>query len=94
MTTVSLSTVTMRPLHLLDCAECGGPRAFEAPPCGEGHTDCPDLACTDCGSAVVVGLTDPAPDPAPSAARFRARTAVPLPTDETAARWSTLPRTA
>lgn len=48
MTTVSLPW--------LDCPTCGDERAFEAPECLDGHaTDCPDLACTSCGTAVVLG---------------------------------------
>ncbi|MFD0899945.1 hypothetical protein [Actinomadura sediminis] len=36
---------------------------FEQPPCPDGHgPDCPERACVDCGSAVLVG-PDPAPDP-------------------------------
>jgi hypothetical protein len=38
------------------CAECRAEQLFEVPPCADGHgSDCPDLACTGCGSAVVVG---------------------------------------
>ncbi|NHC46128.1 hypothetical protein [Motilibacter aurantiacus] len=77
-------------LVLLDCVECGDQRAFECPPCADGHADCPDLACIDCGSAVVVGL----PDPAPVATPFRTRASSPPPSDETVSPWSTLPRTA
>ncbi|WP_064743435.1 hypothetical protein [Actinomadura rifamycini] len=37
---------------------------FEQPPCPDGHgPDCPERACVDCGTAVLVG-PDPAPDPA------------------------------
>lgn len=39
------------------CAVCAGQTAFEVPPCEDGHgTDCLDLACVDCGHAIVVGL--------------------------------------
>ena len=39
------------------CAECADERPFEVPPCEEGHgADCLDLACVDCGAAIVVGV--------------------------------------
>ena len=40
------------------CTPCGEIREFVQPPCADGHTDgeaCPEWACTDCGSAVVIG---------------------------------------
>jgi hypothetical protein len=37
------------------CAACGDERAFEQPPCVEGHGDpCPELACVDCGAAILL----------------------------------------
>ena len=39
------------------CGDCRDDRVFEVPPCEDGHgADCLDLACVDCGSAVVVGV--------------------------------------
>ena len=39
------------------CAECSDERPFEVPPCEDGHgLDCLDLACVDCGHAIVVGM--------------------------------------
>jgi hypothetical protein len=39
------------------CGDCGDERVFEVPPCEDGHgPDCLDLACVDCGAAVVVGV--------------------------------------
>ena len=39
------------------CASCEGERAFEVPPCEDGHgLDCIDLACVDCGHAMVLGV--------------------------------------
>ena len=39
------------------CSECSDERLFEQPPCIDGHgVDCPELACVDCGTAVVVGF--------------------------------------
>ncbi len=41
------------------CTECCAEQEFEVPPCADGHgVDCPDLACTGCGAAVVVGLAE------------------------------------
>src|SRR5690606_35021409 len=57
----------------LYCSTCGDERVFEQPPCPDGHGgECPELACTDCGSAVLAGPPPPAPPPvappAPTAA--------------------------
>ena len=39
------------------CSECSDERLFEQPPCGDGHgPDCPELACVDCGLALVLGF--------------------------------------
>ncbi|MER7332024.1 MULTISPECIES: hypothetical protein [unclassified Micromonospora] len=39
----------------LYCDTCEGVQPFEAPPCVDGHgADCPELACTGCGEAVLV----------------------------------------
>ncbi|GAA3762307.1 hypothetical protein [Micromonospora maritima] len=49
--------MSARELH---CDTCEGVVLFEAPPCGDGHgADCPELACTGCGTAVLV-VTYPA----------------------------------
>ena len=38
------------------CSFCDDERSFEQPPCADGHgTDCPELACAECGMAIVVG---------------------------------------
>ncbi|WP_175084517.1 hypothetical protein [Candidatus Frankia nodulisporulans] len=43
---------------VLDCVVCGDERSFERPPCLDGHgADCPEWACTGCGSAVLIGPT-------------------------------------
>ena len=45
------------------CSPCGQEQPFEVPPCIDGHGDgCPDLACLECGHAVVlaVALEEPA----------------------------------
>ena len=49
----------MTQLALRDCSTCRAQRAFEALVCIDGHgADCPELACVDCGEAVLVGLFD------------------------------------
>ncbi|ASW56087.1 hypothetical protein [Plantactinospora sp. KBS50] len=46
----------------LPCDICGELTVFEAPPCADGHGgDCPELCCTGCGAAVLVGPTPLAP---------------------------------
>ena len=50
----------------LGCAECGESRAFEQPPCADGHgADCPERFCLDCGTAVLLDppLTEPSRRP-------------------------------
>lgn len=44
-------------LDLHWCAGCEGVRAFEPPPCDDGHDpgSCPERACVDCGDAVLLG---------------------------------------
>lgn len=39
----------------LHCSTCAEFRLTEAPPCADGHgPDCPERACTDCGTALFV----------------------------------------
>ncbi|MBO2448528.1 hypothetical protein J4573_15605 [Actinomadura barringtoniae] len=39
------------------CSTCGDERLFEQPPCSDGHgEDCPERACTACGTAILIGL--------------------------------------
>ncbi|MEU9510138.1 hypothetical protein AB0D32_28095 [Micromonospora sp. NPDC048170] len=39
----------------LYCDTCEGVEPFEVPPCADGHgADCPELACTGCGTALLV----------------------------------------
>lgn len=65
-TRVELVRVGLGDQVVLDCAVCGGERAFEQPPCPDGHgLDCPERACTGCGSAVLVGSAPNAHAPAP-----------------------------
>jgi hypothetical protein len=44
---------------LWPCPDCGDVREFVQPPCADGHTDdggdCPEWACADCGTALVIG---------------------------------------
>lgn len=45
----------MMPTTQRHCPTCGEQRAFEQPPCVDGHgNDCPEWFCIDCGYAVVV----------------------------------------
>lgn len=42
-------------LTVLFCPTCGGERLAEAPPCVDGHgADCPDRACVECGTALLL----------------------------------------
>lgn len=34
------------------CPECKQQQLFETPPCQDGHDDCVDLMCVDCGHAM------------------------------------------
>ncbi len=55
------------PTQLRPCPSCGEERAFEAPPCADGHgPECAELACRDCGTALLV-------DPLVGARRRRRR---------------------
>ncbi len=39
------------------CAMCTTETVFEAPPCEDGHgLDCLDVACVECGHALVLGV--------------------------------------
>ncbi|QLQ37110.1 hypothetical protein [Micromonospora robiginosa] len=63
----------------LHCDTCEGVVLFETPPCGDGHgADCPELACTGCGAAVLIATVTFRPS-----ARSRRRT--PRPTHRHAA---------
>ena len=52
--------------RLWPCTPCGETTVFVQPPCADGHTDggdeCPEWACADCGSAVVIGELPPVAD--------------------------------
>ncbi|MDT4907932.1 MAG: hypothetical protein QOG07_3088 [Pseudonocardiales bacterium] len=53
--------------HDLYCSSCADFRLSEVPPCADGHgADCPDRACTECGTALFVGpfITRERPRPA------------------------------
>ena len=55
------------------CSECREETAFEVPPCEDGHgLDCFDLACVECGAAVVLGLHADEADELPVAHPFAA----------------------
>lgn len=38
------------------CPSCATVVAFEQPPCPDGHDECPDQACTLCGTALFTGV--------------------------------------
>ena len=44
---------------LWPCPSCDDLRVFVQPPCADGHTadggECPEWACADCGTALVIG---------------------------------------
>ncbi len=45
------------------CATCGEERVVEQPPCQDGHDECPEWVCVDCGAAFLhggLGLDAPA----------------------------------
>ena len=57
-----------RPVHsdwlsieaeIYDCVVCGTDRPFGQPDCGDGHDDCPERFCLDCGSAILLGGVGP-----------------------------------
>jgi len=42
-------------LLTLFCPTCGGERLTETPPCLDGHGEaCPDRACVECGTALLL----------------------------------------
>jgi hypothetical protein len=42
-------------LVVLFCPTCGDERLAEIPPCPDGHgSDCPDRACVECGTALLL----------------------------------------
>jgi hypothetical protein len=40
------------------CPGCRDERVVEQPPCLDGHEECPEWACTECGLAIVFGWLD------------------------------------
>ncbi|GGK87664.1 hypothetical protein [Mangrovihabitans endophyticus] len=38
----------------LRCVICDADMTFEAPPCVDGHDECPELLCTRCGAAEIL----------------------------------------
>jgi hypothetical protein len=37
------------------CPGCREERVVEQPPCLDGHVDCPEWVCVECGTAIVFG---------------------------------------
>jgi hypothetical protein len=56
------------------CPTCDDVREFVQPPCIDGHTEdggeCPEWACADCGTGLLIGGVRPVP-----ATRFERRAA-------------------
>ncbi|PZS38890.1 MAG: hypothetical protein DLM62_11295 [Pseudonocardiales bacterium] len=39
------------------CPDCADLKAFEQPPCVDGHgADCPEWLCLSCGTALLIGV--------------------------------------
>ncbi|MGH3392735.1 MAG: hypothetical protein ACRDOO_28035 [Actinomadura sp.] len=50
----------MPAVSIRHCAACGDERPFEQPPCVDGHGDlCPELACAECGAAILLAPLAP-----------------------------------
>ncbi|REE95264.1 hypothetical protein [Thermomonospora umbrina] len=65
---------------VLFCSDCGDDRPFERPPCSDGHgVECPELACTVCGSAILLGTDPPALPATPVVSAARAPAGAPSP---------------
>jgi hypothetical protein len=76
------------------CSTCGDERTFERPPCPDGHgAECPERACVDCGSAVLVGSPLTAPGAAPADDEPAARDGRDAPTASDARTASDAPAT-
>jgi hypothetical protein len=44
------------------CSSCGAERLFEQPSCPDGHGEsCPEWACVECGTAMIIGIPEPVP---------------------------------
>ena len=52
--------------RLWPCPSCDEVRDFVQPPCADGHTadggECPEWACADCGTALMIGNGAARPD--------------------------------
>jgi hypothetical protein len=42
-------------MEMRHCPGCRAVRVVEQPPCLDGHDDCPEWVCTECGTAIVFG---------------------------------------
>jgi hypothetical protein len=63
-------------LQLLYCPTCARESLAETPPCPDGHGDeCPDKACVECGTALVIDAPLFATLPVRRTARSRRRNA-------------------
>ena len=51
------------------CPDCRDERPVEQPPCLDGHADCPEWVCIECGATFVSGWLELDAPPAPAAAK-------------------------
>ncbi|MGF7233442.1 MAG: hypothetical protein ACQSGP_00570 [Frankia sp.] len=84
---VNGSLVSVLEARVLVCAECGDERPFEQPPCSDGHEQCAEWACVDCGFAVFLDPGFPGWDAAPDQVAV-----IPTPTTATPGQDQTLDR--
>jgi hypothetical protein len=52
---LSVPRGTVKRMTTKFCPTCREERLVEQPPCIDGHADCPEWACVDCGTAIVFG---------------------------------------
>jgi hypothetical protein len=61
---LSVGHATVERMETRHCPGCRAARVVEQPPCEDGHIDCPEWVCTECGTAIVFGwLTDDVVNP-------------------------------
>jgi hypothetical protein len=52
---LSVVHATVKGVETKHCPGCRAERVVEQPPCEDGHADCPEWVCTECGTAIVFG---------------------------------------
>jgi hypothetical protein len=43
-------------MQLKHCPICDKEQVVEQPPCADGHDDCPEWLCVECGAALLAGF--------------------------------------